>query len=452
MNRRYRVSQESLLAFLGGTGLPVVSSLTSVLRWGSLSLGLGSLVIATVGILFGNSPIFDPSTQWSDSLSVLLCVPFFLLSHHFAKRSRLQASALSLFAGLYLLSVLSALVRGGITPGWYFQPLLAILVTSTLGAVPGLLLTLLSAAAILVSPWIRNAGVGGLPLSHSLSLAAVTLMAGLTGVLMHRLLLAAVGAGDEVQQRFRDSRKALREREKLLRHALRVETVGDLASMVVHRLRNHFQVIGGHVTMGARPGARDQGRHLAMIGQTLNEASPLLDQLLGLAHPDDGEPLPCDLNRLAEDFFVKARRILPSAVDLGQRPATDRLPVLLDPRGLEHALLNLVINARDAMGGKGALVISTGSGEGQAWISISDSGPGIARAILDKIFDPYFTTKPVGQGTGLGLTAVSRFARSSQGQVRVDSEEGRGATFTLAFPARKQRKGQSGALEGRAIG
>ena len=130
MNGRYRVSEESLLAFLSGTGLPLVSSLTTVLRWTSLSLGVGCLILGIAGILPGSSAMFDPATRGFDSLSVLLCGPIFLLSHHFARRSRLQASALSLFAGLYLLSLLGALVRGGLGPGWYIQPLLAILVTA----------------------------------------------------------------------------------------------------------------------------------------------------------------------------------------------------------------------------------------------------------------------------------------------------------------------------------
>jgi signal transduction histidine kinase len=433
--------------------LPLVSSLTTVLRWTSLSLGVGCLMLGTAGILPGSSALFDPGTRGFDSLSVLLCGPIFLVSHHFVRRSRLHASALALFAGLYLLSLLAALVRGGLGPGWYVQPLLAILVTSTLGAVPGLLLTSMGAVAILVSPWLPGSGtVAALPLSHSLSLSAVTLFAGLTGVLLHRLLLDAVGVGDELRQRFRHTRQALRQREKLLRHALRVETVGDLAAMVVHRLRNHFQIVLGHVTLGTRPDAEDQARHLEMIGQTVEESSPLLDQLLGLAHPEDGEPRPCDLNELAAEFSERARSILPSAVELHQRLDPGALPVLLDPRGLDHALLNLVINARDAMGGAGSVVISTGGRQEQVWISVQDSGPGIAEENLDRVFDPYFTTKPLGQGTGLGLTAVSRFASSSQGRVRVSSEAGRGATFTLTFPARSQPAEGSGARKGRATG
>ncbi len=448
MSGRCRVSEESLLAFLADTGLPLVSRLTSVLRVVALSLGVGCLFLAVTGATLARSAIFDPSSQWFDSLSAFLSVPFFFLSHHYARRSRLQASALSLFAGLYILSLLGAVARGGLTPGWYFQPLLAIVVTSTLGSVPGLLMTMVGAAAILASPWMHGAGAsqGSLPVPHSLGLAAVTLLSGLTGVLLHRLLLNAVGTGDELRQRFRDSHMALRQREKLLRHALRLETVGDLASMVVHQLRNHFQVILGHVAMGTRQGPGEQGRHLGMIGETLEEAGPLLDQLLGLAHPEDGEPRPCDLTELAADFSEKARRILPAAVGMDQQFAPGQLPVHLDPRGLEHALLNLVINARDAMAGKGTLVVSTGREEERAWISVADSGPGISAGCLDQIFDPYFTTKPVGQGTGLGLTAVSRFVHSSQGRVRVDSVEGRGTTFTLIFPTRGRR------VEGRSPG
>ena len=428
---------------MADTGLPLVSRLTSVLRVLALSLGVGCLFLAVTGATLARSAIFDPSSLWFNSLSALLSVPFFCLSHHYARRSRLQSSALSLFAGLYILSLLGAVARGGLTPGWYFQPLLAIIVTSTLGSVPGLLMTMVGAAAILASPWMHGAVAtpGSMPVPHSLGLAALTLLCGLTGVLLHRLLLNAVGTGDE-----------LRQREKLLRHALRLETVGDLASMVVHQLRNHFQVILGHVAMGARQGPGEHSRRLGMIGETLEEAGPLLDQLLGLAHPEDGEPRPCDLTQLAADFSEKARRILPASMELDQQLAPGQLPVHLDPRGLEHALLNLVINARDAMAGKGTLVVATG-GEGErAWISVADSGPGIPEGHLEQIFDPYFTTKPVGQGTGLGLTAVSRFVHSNQGRVRVDSVEGRGTTFTLIFPTRGQRVSGRSPAEQRATG
>lgn len=424
-----------MVAFLSRTGLPVVPGL----RWISLTLALGSLGVAIVGVALGISTVFDGSDSSWDSVAVSAGVPMFLMSHHFARRSRVRASATWLSCGLYVLSLASTLVRGELTPGWFLQPLLALLVTSALGSVTGLTLTLFSAVVVVVSPWLHGFGAIGT------SSAAVILFAGLIGVVLHRVLRAAVAGADE-----------LRQQEKLLSHALRIETVGDLASMVVHRLRNHFQVILGHVTMGSRSEVDERSRHLEMIGRTLDDASPLLDQLLGLAHPEEGEPRPCDLNELAGDFVTNAGRVLPSTVDLDQRLAAGRLPVLLDPRGLEHALLNLVINARDAMGGRGAMVISTGSQGDRAWISVGDSGPGIASEHLERIFDPYFTTKPVGQGTGLGLTAVSRFAASSRGHVRVDNGEAGGATFTLSFPTAApgavRGAERNRGLEGRATG
>ena len=110
------------------------------------------------------------------------------------------------------------------------------------------------------------------------------------------------------------------------------------------------------------------------------------------------------------------------------------LQVQLDPRGLEHALWNLAINARHAMANGGTLRVVTELVDGFARVEVVDTGCGIAPEVQQRIFDPYFTTKPVGQGTGLGLTAVERFVRASQGRIEVLSEPGRGAAFVLHFP------------------
>src|SRR5690606_30182033 len=128
-----------------------------------------------------------------------------------------------------------------------------------------------------------------------------------------------------------ETSRALRHREKLLRHALRVETVGDLAGMVCHQLRNTFQVLLGHVTLGEIADDEERRRRLGMIEETLEQTRPLLDQLMRLAHPDEGAVETTEIAALLRDFHGQAKLVLPSSIELSL-DAPDRLPpVLLNP-------------------------------------------------------------------------------------------------------------------------
>ena len=108
--------------------------------------------------------------------------------------------------------------------------------------------------------------------------------------------------------------------------------------------------------------------------------------------------------------------------------------VQVNPHGLVHALWNLVINAKQAIDGEGKIALRCGSDRRHVWVEVSDTGPGIPAEVQERIFDPYFTTKPIGQGTGLGLTAVARYVRGSNGAIEVESAPGRGTTFRMRFP------------------
>jgi signal transduction histidine kinase len=190
----------------------------------------------------------------------------------------------------------------------------------------------------------------------------------------------------------------------------------------------------GHATLGAMGDDADRKKRLTMLGEELTNARPLLDQLMALAHPDEGAPMATDLDLELREFHARAIRVMPTNIALVLESCRRPLPVLLNPRGLEHALWNLVINARQAMPEGGSITLATASEGDVARISIADTGTGIAKDIRDRVFDAYFTTKPVGQGTGLGLAAVDRFMRSSNGSVALASEVGVGTTFTLSFP------------------
>jgi signal transduction histidine kinase len=224
------------------------------------------------------------------------------------------------------------------------------------------------------------------------------------------------------------------ERERLLRHAMRIDTVGDLAGMVAHQLRNRMQIMMGHATLGADEGPAERSRRLATIRDEVDASIHLLEQLLELAHPGEEPASRVDLVDLCSRFAERVRGVLPSAIDFELRLPDTQVPVVLDPRGLEHALLNLVLNARHAIPERGQVIVALRARTQFAEIEVSDTGTGIPEPVLARVFEPYFTTKPKGKGTGLGLAAVQRYVQASAGKIEVESEVGRGTTFRMAFP------------------
>lgn len=433
-----RVSEESLLDFLQSTGLPLVSRLGAFVRSVSLGLAIASLAYGTIAVLLWGDALWSADAPWGGALPSLVSSPLYALAWWSMRRGRLQVAGMLLFAALLCVSLLASWPRGAFYPGWYAQPILAMLASCCLGIVPGLSLSLVAAIAMSLAPLeTEQALLPGIEEDlwlHSMSLMALTLGSALTGVLVHKVLVAALLVGEQHRQKQLEHARALRYREKLLRHALRIETVGDLAGLVSHQLRNAFQVMIGHVTLNQLDGDERSGERLRLVGEALEEARPLLDQLMALAHPDDGAVQAGDLNKWIAAFFERARRVMPAAITVEFVRCEEALPLQLDPRGLEHALWNLAINARHAMPDGGTLRLVTELADGHARLAVTDTGCGIAPDVQRRIFDPYFTTKPVGQGTGLGLTAVERFVRASQGKIEVQSELGLGATFVMHFP------------------
>ena len=433
-----RVSEESLLDFLQATGLPLVSRLGAFVSSLSLGLGLASLAYGIAAMLLWGEALWSAHAPWGGALPSLLSAPLYGYAWWSMRRGRLQLAGLLLFAALLCVSVLASWLRGAFYPGWYAQPILAMLASCCLGIVPGLSLALVAAIAMSLAPLEREQallpGIQSDLWLHSMSLIALTLGSALTGVLVHKVLIAALLTGEQHRRRELEHARALRYREKLLRHALRVETVGDLAGLVTHQLRNAFQVMIGHVTLNTLDGEEKPGERLRLVGETLEQSRPLLDQLMALAHPDDGVIESGDLNEWVAAFCQRAQRVMPASIAVEFLRCSAVLQVQLDPRGLEHALWNLAINARHAMANGGTLRVVTELVDGFARVEVVDTGCGIAPEVQQRIFDPYFTTKPVGQGTGLGLTAVERFVRASQGRIEVLSEPGRGAAFVLHFP------------------
>ncbi len=434
-----QLSEESLFGFLTSTRLPVVSSLSSLIRWTSLGQAVACASFGIACLLFADDGLWSPNLPWSGALPVLVATPFFVLAWLDWRARRLQRSGTMMFVAWYALTILANWPRGSFSAAWYVHPVLSLAATTCLGVIPGLSLTMFAVCALLLATRMQVVDVvvpDVLPQLwvHAASLCAVTLASALAGAIANRLVFMALVTAESQRRKNFESSRALRHREKLLRHALRVETIGDLAGMVCHQLRNTFQVLMGHITMCSMVDDAERVRRLALMEQTLQQTRPLLDQLMRMAHPDEGTSVACDVAELVRQFHQQAGLILPGSVQITCEAPTEPTWVLLNPHGLVHTLWNLVINARQAIVGEGAITLRCGRDRHQAWIEVVDTGSGMSREVQARIFDPYFTTKPPGQGTGLGLTAVDRFVRSSNGIVQVESEVGRGTTFRLRFP------------------
>jgi PAS domain S-box-containing protein len=244
-----------------------------------------------------------------------------------------------------------------------------------------------------------------------------------------------------------------REREEQLRQAQKMEALGQLTGGIAHDFNNLLQGMVGALHMlqsrAAAGRTAELDRYVSAALASADRAAALTHRLLAFARRQPLDPRPVDANRLVASLEDLVRRTVGPAIEVETVLAGGLWPTLCDPHQLENALLNLCINARDAMPGGGRLTIETANAHlddayaaalrdvspGQyVAICVTDTGAGIPPHVLARVFDPFFTTKPLGQGTGLGLSMVHGFVRQSGGHVRIYSEEGRGTTIKLYLP------------------
>jgi PAS domain S-box-containing protein len=240
--------------------------------------------------------------------------------------------------------------------------------------------------------------------------------------------------------------------EETLRQSQKMEAIGQLTGGVAHDFNNLLTVILGSIDILKRPDLAEakRERYLNAIAETAARAAKLTNQLLAFARR---QPLQNEAFDIAERIRASLdvlRSISGSRVTIDLDIRCEPCVVEADPTQFETALLNMVVNARDAMSGEGRIRVTVeekhrvpairghSAVEGKfIAVSISDTGRGIANSDLPRIFEPFFTTKAVGQGTGLGLSQVFGFAKQSGGEIEIESEEGEGATFTLYLPHAK---------------
>lgn len=230
--------------------------------------------------------------------------------------------------------------------------------------------------------------------------------------------------------------------EMKLFQAQKLEAIGLLAGGVAHDFNNLLTIINGYSELlSAHPALPEELRkQVRTIFEAGEQAAGLTRRLLALGRQRAGPPEVVDLNQIADDLRDFYRRVLPENIEL--RVVTQPQPALViaDPAGLQQVVMNLVVNARDAMPAGGRLEIriaraALGEQPGQ-WVmlEVADTGMGISEEVRARLFDPFFTTKPPGQGTGLGLATVYGIVKQAGGQIQVDSTPGEGAVFSVYLP------------------
>ena len=252
--------------------------------------------------------------------------------------------------------------------------------------------------------------------------------------------------------------------EKQLAQTQKFEAIGQLAGGIAHDFNNMIGAILGWADLGVeetQEGSRLR-RHFEKIHQQGDRAAALTRQLLAFARRQILEPRNMDLNQSVTATLSLLERIIGSHIEIQTKLAPDLAVIRADPTQVEQVLMNLCINARDAMPGGGLLRIGTDNVEfdekycavqpfaqpgNYAMLSVTDTGSGMDAAILDRIFEPFFTTKELGKGTGLGLATVLGVVRQHGGFVNVYSEPGLGTTFRVYLPVSSQSADPSAAAE-----
>ena len=257
-----------------------------------------------------------------------------------------------------------------------------------------------------------------------------------------------------------DLRAEARERaqaEAQLRQVQKMEAVGQLTGGIAHDFNNMLAVVLGGLELAKRhlhTGGPDAQQHIENAMEGANRAAALTRRLLAFSRSEPLLPEPVEAGGLIAGMSDLLDRTLGDTIKVKTRDAGKHWAVWVDRHQLENALLNLAVNARDAMEGRGTLTITTDGatlsanevGECPAGdyvtIAVADTGCGMTPEVLDRVFEPFFTTKPVGKGTGLGLSQIFGFVRQSGGEIGIETELGGGTRVTVYLP---RHTGEAGA-------
>jgi signal transduction histidine kinase/ActR/RegA family two-component response regulator len=258
------------------------------------------------------------------------------------------------------------------------------------------------------------------------------------------------GYAEDVTDRLQ-AETALRQKEEQLRQSQKMEAIGQLAGGVAHDFNNLLTVVVGHADLVLQRLEEEHPsrRHVANIRHAAERATALTHDLLAFSRKQVLQPAVLDLNAVLASLGPMLERLIGEHIELVTAPATRVGCVRADAGQLDQVLMNLVVNARDAMPEGGRLTIATGEVDlderraaahagartgRHALLSVSDTGLGMDAATQARIFEPFFTTKEPGRGTGLGLSTVYGIVSQSGGSIEVESTPGRGTTFKIYLP------------------
>jgi PAS domain S-box-containing protein len=258
-----------------------------------------------------------------------------------------------------------------------------------------------------------------------------------------------IGTVQDVTAR-QEAEEALRRSEEQLRHAQRMEAIGRLTGGIAHDFNNVLTVIMGGVQLLLLD-TQDDGplrEELQQIELAATRAATLTRQLLAFSRKQVLQPVRVDLNSVVRDMQGMVTRLIGEDVILRSTLDPALGPTVTDPGQMEQVLINLVVNARDAMPSGGTLTISTRNLEAReveamtpelgsrrcVVLAVTDTGTGIPPEVLDHIFEPFYTTKGPGKGTGLGLSTVYGIVKQMQGHIHVETKPGVGTTFSVLLP------------------
>lgn len=300
----------------------------------------------------------------------------------------------------------------------------------------------------------------GVPISSAGKLVAMAGIANRPGgyeqdlVDFLQLFLSTVGQLVEARRSDRERQKAEEEKESLqgqLIQAQKMESVGRLAGGVAHDFNNMLGAILGHAELALRVAAAGTPLHesLTEIIRATERSANLTRQLLAFARRQIVNPRIIDLNEAVSGLLDMLQRLIGEDIELVWKPGPDLKKVMIDPGQIDQVLINLAVNARDAIEGVGFLSIETedtvfdeaycrghaGSVPGDyVTLVVRDNGRGMDKEVLDQIYEPFFTTKETGKGTGLGLAMVYGVVKQNNGYINVYSEPGMGTTFRIYLP------------------
>lgn len=258
-------------------------------------------------------------------------------------------------------------------------------------------------------------------------------------------------ANDQLESLVSSQIRELEKSQQALQQSQKLESIGKLTGGVAHDFNNLLQIIGSNLQLLASTGTLSdhESHYLQASLRAVKRGAKLTAQLLAFARRQPLNPAPLDLNRMVRDIDDLLRRSLGEDIHIETSLAGGLWTTFADAAQLEHVILNLAINSRDAMPPGGRLTIETANATldeaytdplgdvspGQyVMLAVSDTGIGMAADVVAQAFEPFFTTKPEGQGTGLGLSMAYGFAKQSSGHIRIYSEVGSGTTVRLYLP------------------